>query len=550
MRRWRDQLRGLSFSGSVILIYALASFVGALIAFSGSGQGIAVTVGTAGLVTAVAAVMLVVLRTIVSGTQDVHVVAFLLISIGVGVLRGVVMVALAVPWGLIQEANATTQVINSAVSAVVWLFLAGLVLAGRERYRHKYRSLLVQGATSVESANMVDTDWDHNPAIVSMRQNLAPFIGNQGVTPNSESLMLTSEAIRLEIENNLRPLSHRLWFGSFDEYPHARFTRLVRDSVATFRMPVWPIAGAWAIGGLVGGPMLFGATRGILATVISTVVLTGLLLGFSRLARVHPHVSRGIVFLLICGTVPLIVADLVLLSLGFESDFNVTSGLVIFLPLALIAMMLMGLAISLANADRNAVLRVAQRYAVDSAIGLTNALEASTYIHNTLQSELTGIALQLKRAAQTGDTEQSQLAMDRAHDILTRSLTEDYARARTDPTRYAQKVAEAWRGICAVNIDMSAEVGRNIRATTATQAVEELIANAVRHSGATVVDVQLEEVKLNEVETGIRIACRINRTWVASDQVGLGTRWFATLSPRGMEYRLVGEWTEIDVVIE
>jgi hypothetical protein len=545
MRTWSEQLKGLRFSTPVIVIYALASFFGALIAFSSSNKGIVLMVGTAAFVTTVAVGIVLILRRFVSGTQDVGPVVFLMLAFGVGVFRGVAMIVISVPWGLIPEENATTQVVNSGVSATVWLFLAAIVLASRERYRQKYRALLVQGAATVQSQALVDADWDSNPAIVSMREKLAVHMAEAGSVPSVESLTRTSEAIRSEIENNLRPLSHRLWFGSFDEYPHVRFTRLVRDSITFFRMPVWVISLTWLFGGFIGGPMLFGFTRGILATVISTAVLAALLLFFRYTAQRRASLFLGIAYLLIAGTVPLIVADLALVSLGFSSDFNVKNGLVIFLPLALIAMMIMGLSISLANSDRGAVLKVAQRYAVVTATGFTNSLEASTYIHNTLQSELTGVALQLKQAADSGDVELSRVAMGRAHEILNRSLTEDYVNRRIDPITRAQKVAQAWRGICKVDIQLGAGVEQDMRATTATQAVEELITNAVRHSGATHIDVTIDLV-----DSGIRITCRVNRLWQESKRVGLGSRWFSTLSPGGLTSEQHGGWTELGLVIE
>jgi len=545
MAKWSEQLEGLRFSAAVTVIYAIASFLGAFIAFSASGSGFALMVGASALVTAAAIMILLLLRLFVSGSRDVHVVVFLLISLGVGILRGVLMVALAVPLDLIPEANVTTQVVNSGVSAVVWLFLAALLLSSRERYRHKYRSLLVQGAAGTQPNSLVDTDWDHNPAIISMRQNLAIHMSEIGTAPSVESLTETSDAIRNEIENNLRPLSHRLWFGSFDEYPHVRLTRLIRDSVTYFRMPVWPISITWLIGGLVGGPMLFGTVRGIIATLISTIVLVGLLVLFRSLAVRQPSLSRGIGYLLVAGTVPLVVADLVLLTFGFPSDFSVSSGLAVSLPLALIAIMLMGLGISLANSDRAAVLAVAQRYAVENVIGASNSLEASTYIHNTLQSELTGVALQLKQAAQSGDPELSRKAMARAREMLNRSFTADYADKRINPREHAAKVAKAWQGICAVQIDMSGDVAQDVRATTVTQAAEELIANAVRHGGATEVNITLELVT-----TGIRLTGRINRTWAETDRAGLGTDWFATLSPQGVQTEQISGWTELTLVIE
>ncbi|MCF8531200.1 MAG: hypothetical protein K9G12_06215 [Candidatus Nanopelagicales bacterium] len=538
-------LRGLRFSNAVMGIYALASFVGALIAFASSNAGIALAVGTAGLVTVTAVAILLLLRLVVSGTRDVHAGVFVLLSLGVGVLRGVVMTSVAIPWGLMPQSNGPTQIINSGVSAVVWLFLAGLLLAGRERYRQKYRSLLVQGAASVESESLLSADWDNNPSIVAMRVNIAEHVGDPNVELTPESLMQTSEAIRTEIEQNLRPLSHRLWFGSFDEYPHVRLSRLVRDSVTYFRVPVWPISVAWLIGGLVGGPMLFGVARGILATVISTVVLVVLLVIFRRMAATRPSVVTGTVFVVLSGTLPLIAADLLLRAANFESDFNLSSGLVVFLPLALITMLLMALSISLAHSDRDAVLRVAQRFAVDCASGFANSLEASTYLHNTLQSELTGVALQLRRAAESEDAELSRVAMERAREIVNRSVTEDYAQHRIDPIQHAQRVAAAWKGICAVDIQFGPGVDGDIRALAATQAVEELITNAVRHAGAT--DIAFT---LDRVDAGVQISGRVNRLWTETAHVGLGSRWFATLSPQGVQTEQVRGWTHVRLVIE
>jgi hypothetical protein len=545
MQRWSEQLEGLRFSTPVIAIYAVASFTGALIAFSASGKGFALIVGIAGLVTGAAVGILLLLRLFVSGTSDVHVVVFLLLSLSVGVVRGVLMVAVALPAELIPRGNATSQILNSGVSAVVWFFLAGLLFSSRERYRRKYRSLLIQGAAEGDSRSVVDTDWDHNPAIISMKENMAVHMGEFGAVPSVESLTKTAEAIRIQIEHNLRPLSHRLWFGSFAEYPHVRISRLIRDSVTYFRMPVWAISLTWFLGGIVGGPMLFGLMRGILATISSTAVLVGLLLIFRSFAARRPSLFLGTMYVLVAATAPLMAADVVLLAVGFPSDFSVGSGLVVFLPAALAAIMLLGLAISLANSDRDAILAVAQGYAAKTGAGAASALEASTYLHNTLQSELTGVALQLGRAAQSMDAEDSRKAMMRAHEILNRSLTQDYVAKSIDPLTHAERFAQAWRGICTVRIQMTDDVARDARVAVAIQAAEELVTNAVRHSGATNVEIQL-----GLIADGMQLTCRIDRTWVETDRIGLGSHWFATVSPRGLGIEQGSGWTQLRLVIE
>lgn len=354
----------------------------------------------------------------------------------------------------------------------------------------------------------------------------------------------------MEIETNLRPLSHRLWFGSFDEYPHSRLSRLMMDSVALFKPAIWSIVAAWFVGGLVGGPMLFGAERGVLATLISGIVLAFLLLICHFLARGRPSFSRGLIYLGICATVPLVIADLVLRFAGFDSDFTVASGLIVLLPIALLAVIVMGLAIPLANADRDAVLSVAQRHALSSTSGLANSLQASSYFHNTLQAEFTGVSLHLKRAAETGDAELSRVALERARELISRSVNDHFAATQVDPSARADSLVRGWRGICDLSIQTSDTVAGDPRVSIAVQAVEEMVANAVRHAGATQVDVTLESLS-----GGILIRCRVNRDWQEqgweeTGTLGLGTRWFATLAPGGIQVSEFPGRCEITLHIE
>ena len=547
---WSDGFRGLQFSASVIGIYALSSFLGALIAFSSSDADIGIALLVSASVTVFVVMVLWLLRVTVIGRRDIHVAVFILIALCVGVIRGLFMVTVAVPMGLMPESKGMTQVANSALSALVWLLLAALLLAGRERYRRQFRSLLVQGATQLESSALLSADWDRNPSIVAMRENLAPHVLELGTTPDPESLMRAAEAIRVEIETNLRPWSHRLWFGSFDEYPHARLSRLVLDSIAGFRPAIWSITAAWIIGGLVGGPMLFGTERGVLATLISSAVLAVLLLVFHSLARGRSSLSLGLIYLGVCATAPLVVADLVLRLAGFDSDFTIASGLPVLLPIALLAVVVMGLAIPLANADRSAVLLVAQQHALTSTSGICGSLQASSYFHNTLQAEFTGVSLQLKRAAETGDTELSRTAMEHAQDLISRSINDHFATTQVDPSSRAEALMRGWRGICELSIQMSDMVASDQRASVAVQAVEELVANAVRHAGATQIKVTLEHAS-----GGILIRCHVNREWHErgegeSGTLGLGTRWFATLAPGGIQVSELPGHCELALVIE
>ena len=545
MRRWSTYVSGLRFSVPVTVTYAIASFVGALIAFGSRTETLVTTAFTALLVTVVAVGFLWVVRVLVAGNKDLDVVVFFLLALGIGLVRGAAMVGFGVPWGLLSPSTAWAQVINSAVSAVVWLGLAGFLFAGRERYRRLYRSLLVQGATQWESRDSPGTDWDQHPTILQVRAHVAAHLSEAQREPSPQALIRTADAIRTEIEVHLRPLSHRLWFGSFEDSPRVRLPHLLKDSLTAFRMPIRFIVIAWCIGGFIGAPMLFGPVRGIVATLISGTVLAVLLIGFTAIARRRQSFALGITYVLVAGTVPIASADLALRAAGFSSDLTLQNGLPLLLPLALIAMMVMGLTISMANADRELVISVAQRYARrDPTASTASDLEISTYLHNTMQSELTGAAMQLQHAADSADPQRARAALAHAEHVVQRSITDDLRVGREEPAARADRLVAAWDGICAVNIVIDATASGDVRVTVAMQALEELIANAVRHAGAT-------QVSATVIPTpaGITLTCRIDRPWTLGNRVGLGTQFLRAVAPDGLESRGDGTWTVLTMKI-
>ena len=539
MRRWSTYVSGLRFSVPVTVTYAIASFVGALIAFGPRAETFVVAASLASLVTAVAVGLLWILRVLIAGNEDLDVAVFFLLALGVGLIRGAAMVAVGVPWGLLAPGTAWAQVLNSGVSAVVWLGLAAFLFAGRERYRRLYRSLLVQGAIRRQSSDDQATDWDQHPTIVNVRANVSAHLSEAQREPSPQALMQTADAIRTEIEVHLRPLSHRLWFGSFADSPRVRLPHLLHDSLTAFRMPIRVIVVAWFIGGCIGAPMLFGPVRGILATLISTTVLAALLIGCTAIARRRPSFVLGASYVLIAGISPIVSTDLVLRVAGFSSDLTLQNGLLLLLPLALIAMLIMGLAISMANADRDLVISVAQRYAnCDTDIGAASELEISTYLHNTMQSQLTGAALQLQHAADSADPLHARAALAHAEHVVQRSITNDFRVGREEPAARADRLVAAWDGICAVDIAIGATASDDDRMSVAIPALEELIANAVRHAGATQVSATI--IASSE---GLTLTCRIDRPWQPGNRVGLGTQFLRALAPAGVASHSDGSWT-------
>jgi hypothetical protein len=161
-----------------------------------------------------------------------------------------------------------------------------------------------------------------------------------------------------------------------------------------------------------------------------------------------------------------------------------------------------------------------------------------------VQAELTGVAMRLRAAAASDDPQLSRAAVDYAQEVMTRSLTEGFADQKADPCRHIDRVAKAWQGICDVEISVAPDIADDPRGGVAIKAVEELIANAVRHSAATHIT-----AAVSHGPEGIAVTCQTNRHWQEGGQAGLGTRWLTTLAPRGIEMTQTDDGTSLHLTI-
>ena len=92
-----------------------------------------------------------------------------------------------------------------------------------------------------------------------------------------------------------------------------------------------------------------------------------------------------------------------------------------------------------------------------------------------------------------------------------------------------QRVIEGWEGICAVRIDVEPGVLGDHRIGVCLQAIEEVIANAVRHSGASRV-----EIYVSSATEGLSVRSSSDGRIPTDPGSGLGSAVLATVAPRGV----------------
>ncbi len=515
----------------VIGIYAAASIIGAFISLDPSdgrllevciAAGVATTVAVAGIIAA----WLIVNRLHIHALEQFR---FLLFAPFVGAVRGVILFQTAEVMAIAPAGQLIAITISSAFSALVWLALGGFLKASHSAYRRRYRSMLLLEVPDAGVVTEGDSfDWDAHPEVSRLRSSLSAASLIEDADPTTDDLVRASAAIRWEIEQTLRPLSHRLWFGTLGQEPRARWSWVVHDSVAGFTVPVLAVTTLWLIGAGIGGAAMLGWRQGAVAAMLSTVLLAGSCAWGVLLMRTRSSLLAGSCLVIAVGAFTVFGTDGIMRALGYATSLAWSNGLAISLWLAVVGMVIASSSIRLALEDRRVVLDVASH----------RAARASAYLHNSLQAELTGLAMQLDAAALDPDPQRARDALERLAGLLNRSLAEDFASYEQDPAARAHSVAAAWAGICEVDFSIDEGLGSDPRLMPAVQAAEELIANAVRHSGATVV-----HVSVTSGRSGLTVACWADTTGGLATGTGLGSQLLGSLAPGGLSIDTKGGGT-------
>jgi signal transduction histidine kinase len=506
----------MRISPLMVAVYAVVSLVGGLIVVDSAGSPweAALVYVTA---TAASVALLVILGAVAHRIQGPRPMGVLLLPVAalLGIARAVALIVVAAHLHVPVNGSPVSVVVSSGFSAIVWLGLVGVLVAGQDAYREDYRAI-VQKVASID----LDADLD----VQQMRSTISTAAAAAANAPSPEEWSRTSQAIRSEISLRLRPLSHRLWFGAPGEEPHARWLRVVRDATTSFSVPIAWLVPLWGAGALIGGIALFGVTRAIVAAALSTAALLAALLVAKSVVAHFTKPIVGVVAILLSSLLPILATDAAMTLLGFDSSLTRSSGLGLLLWLALAGMIVLAASAALAASDRRAVLAAA------AAAQTTTGERVSSYLHNGLQSELTGLAMQLDGAARSDDPVAAREALERLASLLTRSFSEDLASFHESPSARAARVAEAWRGICDVRLDLAPDTDDEALLARAVTAAEELISNAVRHTAASHVEVTICPAACG----GLCVVCRTNSPGETATGSGLGTHLLSAIAPGGV----------------
>ena len=510
----------------VVWIYAVVSFAAGFITTS---LPLVERIIASGGVTLLAVALILVMRG--AGTTALRISTIAAI---IGLIRGVALVLAVALFSGSVETSFILRIASSGLSAVIWIAGVSWVIASLSVYRLRYLELVAQFSAGRPSHNL-----DENSDLHAMKSHLTGATAEQTANPSDEAMRRAAEIVRGEVDNRVRPLSHRLWFSPDAQPPHVRVGALLVDAVKEFPVPVWPVTLLWFVVALVGAPVIFGMRQGLASAAISSLLLALCLVISQAVARRWRTRWLGPTCLALSVVVPIAGAEILVPHVHSAHAGASAFVLFVFVPAALAALIITATAISLAQADREEILQIVETRWRDLDPYVNP--EVSAYLHNTVQSELTGLALQLERA-EAGSVEARE-AWERLVAISGRSMEVDFQRQRESPHERVARLADSWRGIAEVTCEFDVSVSEaDHRLVRVTQAIAEITSNAVRHGGADRINFSVQPDGEN-----LTLMARTNATLIEPAEPGLGGRWLANFSVTPVEVTPLANETLLSV---
>jgi signal transduction histidine kinase len=451
-----------------------------------------------------------------------------------GAFRGLVIDVLVHSLDLYQATSSIIRIVNSSITILVFGAVFFFIFDSRSQFERQFRELFGQALIRQMELNNAQSKGQASPLLASARAKVneafKPILDSineilSGRKP-VDNLSEISLGIRGMLDKSLRPMSHELWESQEMAPPKFRISGLLKLATFGTKLPSARVYIAIFPLPLIGATTRFGFEDSIVRN------LTGLVFVLVIHQIYSFAVDRSVISVRNANIIALFLYAFVsgLIPRIFFSNFLTTTNdtAAILVSGVIFTSMLVGYnLIKLTNFAREQVLDLLRdqvergnvaRYA-ESFTELQEKIDFASYLHGEVQSELIATSLSLQKASDAGDVDGVTQALERAAALLRRDHSSEDFFKRVDPAAKMASIAESWRGIAEImytlpNSDLVSDTASNL----AVQACEEIIANAVRHGGASEINIDFK------VEAGlIKVAVEDNGKLNPASARGLGS---------------------------
>ncbi len=456
----------------------------------------------------------------------------------VGAIRGEILYQLIASSGLEDNLSPNLAILSSTIFTLIYFTAISsfmeMALHRRDKFNQVFAeaSLLLANPRSVLNEKM-------NPRRLYLEalegiKNSMDSVGLGKERPDQRVLLEASNAIQTQINEVLRPLSHRLWVNGMGQVRHRHLPAILKDAIENLDFSMKYILAYQLFVGGYGISLVIGFKQSLYVTSIGVVASMFLMQGFFYLqSRVGKRLFHlGVAFLLLEGLLPVFIP--IVFRNPLNENASAFAGLLISPTLP--GLILLVSAYRLVIRDRDFAIGAATSVGFRIAsmpkneLSPDSGIELAEYLHNSLQSELFGIAKRLEAASYSASGADSAEVLQSLESALNRDYQDISSREMGGLVRI-QKLITSWQGIADIEVSglNNLEEGSSLAQRT-SQILEEMITNTIRYGGADSIQVELIENSMH-----LEIQLTHNGKGEISKKSGLGSLLLMQRSAAGVE---------------
>ena len=421
-----------------------------------------------------------------------------------GALRGIAIGQAAPIFDLADPIAPAVRAINSGITVIIWMGIIGLMLEAQSSYVREYQDLY-QRFLMLKSGRLPDGRALNSGRLSEIAEQVA-----QMTSPVRTKLAKLSEGsftdaqvreavadLQQVVKEQIRPLSHRLWFDRTSHLLKFKLSNLLLDAFKTDETPILFFTALTTFSIFVGATVSMGINIGAVISLIFGMTIYMLFTLEKLLLKIEMIKSKFIhpIFLILVATVPLLLTH-VYFNLSEISYWGLYSNVGVAGSVFLTAIFTTMLSQSLI--DRAKIIdilttQITSGYVeehLQAIARMTEDSEIASYLHSSLQSELTAVALKLDQAAKSGNRDEVKSIIQYAQIVIERDLTVNFHAGEHSPLERINALLDAWRGIADIKIDLQKiELCETQVLTDISQVIEEAVSDAVRFGNANLISI-------------------------------------------------------------
>ena len=421
-----------------------------------------------------------------------------------GALRGIAIGQAAPIFDLADPIAPAVRAINSGITVIIWMGIIGLMLEAQSSYVREYQDLY-QRFLMLKSGRLPDGRALNSGRLSEIAEQVA-----QMTSPVRTKLAKLSEGsftdaqvreavadLQQVVKEQIRPLSHRLWFDRTSHLLKFKLSNLLLDAFKTDETPILFFTALTTFSIFVGTTVSMGVNIGAVISLIFGMTIYMLFTLEKLLLKIEKINSKFIhpIFLILVATIPLLLTHVYfnlseIAYWGLYSNVGVAGS--VFLT-AIFTTMLSQSLIDRAKIIDILTTQITSGYVeehLQAIARMTEDSEIASYLHSSLQSELTAVALKLDQAAKSGNRDEVKSIIQYAQIVIERDLTVNFHAGEHSPLERINALLDAWRGIADIKIDLQKiELCETQVLTDISQVIEEAVSDAVRFGNANLISI-------------------------------------------------------------